>query len=257
MRQFKACRSNNWAEKLLLPSEFKYYLGSVVMWACQAPNPQISVILFVCTCVYMVCTCVWVHICVHACMHVSVCMHRHMHACTCVYECMHMLINNMHVVRAWTRRSEVDVRCLPLLFSTQYLETVFLWICKCWSSDGKVFWQSGVKKYHKVTVSLQFATEKGFLNANSAPAGEGAGFPGEVVTALLRSREVILLGLARWKFPHQKCYNSVPLQLQRKFKNVLHTFLIPLGSLRQKYHTTQQASLKIYWDGKVQEGGCL
>lgn len=60
--------------------------------------------------------------------------------------------------------------------------------------------QSGVKKYHKVTVSFAVyssATEKGFLNANSAPAGEGVGFPGEVVTALLRSREVILLGLAR------------------------------------------------------------
>lgn len=45
----------------------------------------------------------------------------------------------------------------------------------------------------KFTVPLQ----RKVSSMQTVPAGEGAGFPGEVVTALLRSREVILLGLAR------------------------------------------------------------
>lgn len=132
-------------------------------------------------CVYV---CIWyvrVYGCMYVYMHVCTCLYVCtgicMHACTCVYECMHMLINNMHVVRAWTRRSEVDVRCLPLLFSTQYLETVFLWICKCWSSDGKVFWQSGVKKYHKVTVSLQFRYRERFPQCKLCSSGWGGRVP--------------------------------------------------------------------------------
>ena len=155
---------------MLLPSEFKHYLGSEVTWACQCPKPtNICYSFCVYMCVYGMYECIYVYM--HVCTCLYVCTSICMYACTCVHECMHMLVNSMHVVHAWTRRSEVDVRCLPLLLSTQCLETVFLWTCKCWSSDGKVFWQSGAKEYHKVTVSIaaySSAPGKGFPAVNSS-----------------------------------------------------------------------------------------